>query len=71
MCFKFREWLVGKESSENVGLAMVIKQPIKANEIDRMYMVGNASGLNCLIFDDMIDTAGTLGKTSQHLSDRG
>ncbi|ETV99605.1 hypothetical protein, variant [Aphanomyces invadans] len=48
---------------------MIIKQPIKANEIDRMYLVGNASGLNCLIVDAMIDTAGTLGKASQHLSD--
>ncbi|OQR98599.1 ribose-phosphate pyrophosphokinase [Achlya hypogyna] len=68
---KFREWLVGKEGIENVGLAMIIKQRVRANEIDRMDLVGNVSGSDCIIVDDMIDTAGTLCKAAQHLADHG
>ncbi|RHY28725.1 hypothetical protein DYB32_005750 [Aphanomyces invadans] len=46
---KFRDWLMGKEGIENVGLAIIMKHPIKAVEIDRMYLVGNASGSNCIL----------------------
>ncbi|KAF1329915.1 Ribose-phosphate pyrophosphokinase, partial [Globisporangium splendens] len=68
---KFREWLVGKHGLQNTGLAMIIKQRIKANEIDKMDLVGNVEGSDCIIVDDMIDTAGTLCKAAQHLSDHG
>jgi ribose-phosphate pyrophosphokinase len=68
---KFREWLVGKYGVQNTGLAMIIKQRIKANEIDKMDLVGNVEGSDCIIVDDMIDTAGTLCKAAQHLSDHG
>ncbi|GAB9466562.1 Ribose-phosphate pyrophosphokinase [Globisporangium polare] len=68
---KFREWLVGKYGLQNTGLAMIIKQRIKANEIDKMDLVGNVEGSDCIIVDDMIDTAGTLCKAAQHLSDHG
>lgn len=68
---KFREWLVGKYGVQNTGLAMIIKQRIKANEIDKMDLVGNVEGSDCIIVDDMIDTAGTLCKAAQHLVDHG
>lgn len=68
---KFREWLVGKYGLPNTGLAMIIKQRIKAGEIDRMDLVGQVEGSDCIIVDDMIDTAGTLCKAAQHLADHG
>ncbi|CAI5725284.1 unnamed protein product [Hyaloperonospora brassicae] len=68
---KFREWLVGKHGLPNTGLAMIIKQRIKAGEIDRMDLVGQVKGSDCIIVDDMIDTAGTLCKAAQHLADHG
>lgn len=68
---KFREWLVGKYGVQNVGLAMIIKQRVRANEIDKMDLVGNVEGSDCIIVDDMIDTAGTLCKAAQHLNDHG
>ncbi|KAJ0410599.1 hypothetical protein ATCC90586_007432 [Pythium insidiosum] len=68
---KFREWLVSKHGLPNTGLAMIIKQRVKANEIDRMDLVGNVEGSDCIIVDDMIDTAGTLCKAAQHLADHG
>ncbi|KAF1787779.1 Ribose-phosphate pyrophosphokinase, N-terminal domain [Phytophthora cactorum] len=68
---KFREWLVGKYGLPNTGLAMIIKQRIKAGEIDRMDLVGQVEGSDCIIVDDMIDTAGTLCKAAQHLGDHG
>lgn len=67
----FREWLSRKYDMKDVGLAMIIKQRAKANEIDRMDLVGNVQGSDCIIVDDMIDTAGTLCKAAQHLADHG
>lgn len=67
----FREWLSRKYDIKDVGLAMIIKQRLKANEIDRMDLVGNVEGSDCIIVDDMIDTAGTLCKAAQHLADHG
>lgn len=68
---KFREWLVGKYGVQNAGLAMIIKQRVKANEVSKMDLVGNVEGSDCIIIDDMIDTAGTLCKAAQHLVDHG
>src|SRR5262245_7245975 len=43
----------------------------KANVVDIMNVVGDVEGQNCLIVDDMIDTAGTLTQTAQALADNG
>jgi ribose-phosphate pyrophosphokinase len=43
----------------------------KANVVDIMNVVGDVEGQNCLIVDDMIDTAGTLTQTAQALVDNG
>jgi ribose-phosphate pyrophosphokinase len=43
----------------------------KANVVDVMHIVGDVEGKNCLIIDDMIDTAGTLTQGAQALVDNG
>ena len=43
----------------------------KANVIDVMNVIGEVRGKNCLIVDDMIDTAGTLTQSAQALRDKG
>lgn len=43
----------------------------KANVVDVMNVIGEVSGRNCLIVDDMIDTAGTLTQSAQALKDAG
>ena len=50
---------------------MIVKQRIKANEIDKMELVGNVKGKTCIIIDDMIDTAGTLCKAADILTENG
>lgn len=37
---------------------MIIKQRPKAGQIERMDLVGSVEGSDCIIVDDMIDTAG-------------
>lgn len=36
---------------------MIVKQRIKANEVAKMELVGNVGGNDCIIIDDIIDTA--------------
>jgi ribose-phosphate pyrophosphokinase len=43
----------------------------KANVVDIMNVIGEVDGQNCLIVDDMIDTAGTLTQSAQALRDAG
>jgi glycosyltransferase involved in cell wall biosynthesis len=52
------------------GLAMIIKQRLRANSIARMDLVGSVDGCDCIIVDDMIDTAGTLCKAAGELKER-
>jgi phosphoribosylpyrophosphate synthetase len=54
---KFREGLAAKYDMD-AGLAMIIKQRAKANEVDRMDLVGSVQDSDVIIVDDMIDTAG-------------
>lgn len=39
------------------GLSIIVKQRQKANQIAAMNLVGNVQGYDCLIIDDIIDTA--------------
>ena len=41
-------------------LAIIDKRRERANESEVMHIIGEVEGKRCLIFDDMIDTAGTL-----------
>mmetsp|Transcript_26970 Transcript_26970/g.37652 ORF Transcript_26970/g.37652 Transcript_26970/m.37652 type:complete len:409 (-) Transcript_26970:131-1357(-) len=55
----------------DAGLAMIIKQRLRANAIERMDLVGNVEGCDVILVDDMIDTAGTLTKAASELTARG
>eukprot|EP01084_Bolivina_argentea_P036541 67589_1 len=52
-------------------LAMIIKQRESANQVSQMDLVGDVDGCDCIIVDDMIDTAGTLCKAGKELKKRG
>jgi len=67
---KFREGLAHKYDLD-AGLAMIIKQRARANEIAAMDLVGNVDNSDCIIVDDMIDTAGTLCKAADVLANKG
>lgn len=66
---RFRDGL--QERGVDAGLAMIIKQRIRANAIGRMDLVGSVEGSDVIIVDDMIDTAGTLTKAASELKERG
>jgi ribose-phosphate pyrophosphokinase len=52
-------------------LAIIDKRRPKANEAEVMNIIGDVSGKNCVIVDDMIDTAKTLCKAAEALKNRG
>jgi len=66
----FREMLVA-QGYDNTGVAMIIKQRSGASAIERMDLVGNVAGCDCIIVDDMADTAGTLCKAAKVLKEAG
>ena len=55
----------------NSSLALVDKRREKANVAEVMNVVGDVSGKNCLIIDDMCDTAGTICKVAEALFNKG
>ena len=55
----------------NCGLALCHKHRKKANEIAEMTVIGDVSGKDVLIIDDMCDTAGTLTKAADLLINKG
>ncbi len=52
-------------------MAIVDKRRPKANTMEVMNIIGDVAGKNCLIVDDMIDTAGTITQGAQALKDAG
>lgn len=52
-------------------LAIIDKRRHKANVSEVMHVIGDIEGRNCVIMDDMIDTAGTLVKAAEVLKERG
>jgi ribose-phosphate pyrophosphokinase len=52
-------------------LAIMHKSRKKHHHAEILDLVGNIEGKNCIIFDDMIDTAGTLLTAKQQLLKRG
>ncbi len=52
-------------------LAIIDKRRSAANESEVMHVIGEIDGRNCVIMDDMIDTAGTLVKAADVLKERG
>jgi ribose-phosphate pyrophosphokinase len=52
-------------------LAIIDKRRPQANVSEVMHVIGDIDGRNCVIMDDMIDTAGTLVKAAEVLKERG
>ena len=52
-------------------LAIIDKRRPKANVSEVMNVIGEVEGRNCLVMDDMVDTAGTLCKAAAVLKERG
>ncbi|ABM56729.1 ribose-phosphate pyrophosphokinase [Verminephrobacter eiseniae] len=55
----------------NCDLAIIDKRRPKANVSEVMHVIGETEGRNCVVMDDMIDTAGTLVKAAEVLKERG
>src|SRR5215470_13937571 len=55
----------------DAALAIVDKRRVEMNVAEIMHVIGDVRGRTCLIIDDLIDTAGTLGKTAAALIDNG
>lgn len=54
-----------------VSLAVIIKQRAGAGEVASMHLVGAVDECDCIIVDDMIDTAGTLTNAANELKNFG
>ena len=67
---KFRDGLMAKYGVD-AGGAMIIKQRGKPGQIDSMDLVGTIDDSDCIIVDDMIDTAGTICMAADMLMSRG
>jgi len=52
-------------------LAIIDKRRPRANVAEVMHIIGEVEGRNCVIMDDMVDTANTLCQGAQALRDRG
>lgn len=52
-------------------MAIIDKRRPKANVAQIMNIIGDVAGRDCILVDDMVDTAGTLCKAAQALMDHG
>lgn len=55
----------------NTDMAIIDKRRPKANEVEIMNIIGEINGKDCIIVDDMIDTANTLCKAAEALKKQG
>ncbi len=55
----------------NAGLAIIDKRRPKANVSEVMNVIGEVKGKNCIIIDDMVDTAGSISQAALALKDNG
>jgi ribose-phosphate pyrophosphokinase len=58
-------------SKIDAGLAIIDKRRPKPNVSEVMNVVGDVKGRNCVIIDDMIDTAGSIGQAAKALKENG
>lgn len=59
------------KSLKDMDLAIVDKRRPKANVSEVMNIIGDVTDRTCIMIDDMVDTAGTLGKAANALIDVG
>ena len=55
----------------NASLAIIDKRRERANVSEVMHLIGDVKGKDCIIIDDMIDTAGTLAGAARALEKEG
>ena len=56
---------------DDADLVIIDKRRARANQSEVMNIIGAVEGKNCILIDDMIDTAGTLCHAAAALKDRG
>ena len=54
-----------------MGLAIVDKRREKANQCEVMNVIGDVAGKACILYDDMVDTAGSLCNAAQAIYEKG
>jgi len=55
----------------HMGLAIVDKRRQKANQCEVMNIIGDVDGKSCILFDDMVDTAGSLCNAAHAIVEAG
>lgn len=55
----------------NADIAIVDKRRPKAGESEVMNIIGDVAGRNCIIYDDIIDSGGTIANAAAALKDHG
>ena len=56
---------------DDADLAIIDKRRPKANQAEVMHIIGEVEGKDCVIIDDLVDTAGTLCQASTALKEHG
>jgi ribose-phosphate pyrophosphokinase len=56
---------------DDADLAIIDKRRPKANVSEVMNIIGDVAGKNCVLVDDLVDTAGTLCKAAAALKEHG
>jgi ribose-phosphate pyrophosphokinase len=55
----------------NASLAIIDKRREQANVSEVMHVIGDVNGMDAILFDDMIDTAGTITQAAAALKENG
>ena len=55
----------------NTGFVICYKQRSKANQVDTMELIGDVTGKDVIIIDDIIDTGGTICKAAELMIEKG
>jgi ribose-phosphate pyrophosphokinase len=63
-------WSV-RAPTRSAQLAIIDKRRERANESEVMHLIGDVRGKDCIIVDDLIDTAGTLCNAARAVMDGG
>lgn len=55
----------------DLGLVIIDKRRPKPNHAEVFNLIGSVENMNCIIFDDLVDTAGTLTEVAKTIKERG